>query len=321
MRRALALLLLLAPLAGAAQGRIYRIAVLEREPSSANAANFAALRQGLRELGYVEGTNLAIGYRSTEGKDELYPALCADAVQHKADLIIVRGTASAQACMRATRTIPIVFSGVDDPVAEGLVADAGHPGGNVTGLMYTANPVVAEARLDVLRDVFPRIRTLGAMLNLGRPELARQRAYLESAGRELGIAVTVFDVRTLPDLQTSFALAASERLEAVYVPVDDMTMVHRKLVAELGLKHRLPVVSTELAFIEAGGLLAYGPDPSAQYKRLAAIADRIFRGGKVGEIPVERPAIFVLAVNLKTARALGVRIPRQVLSRADRVIQ
>jgi len=321
MRRfVLPLVVGLLPPTAAAQDKIYRIAVLEREPSAANAPNFAALRQGLRELGYVEGKNLAIGYRSADGQDERYPELCADAVKH-ADLIIVRGTAPARACMRATKTVPILFSGVDDPVAEGLVADVGRPGGNVTGLMYTSSPVVAAARLDFLREVFPKITTLAAMINLGKPEFARQRAYLETAGRDLGIAVRVFDVRTLPDLQTAFALAAGERLEAVYVPVDELTMVNRKLVAQLGLRHRLPVVTTEQAFVEAGGLLSYGADATAQYKRLASITDRIFRGGKVGEIPVERPTVFVLSVNLKTARALRVSIPRQVLSRADRVIQ
>jgi putative ABC transport system substrate-binding protein len=320
MLRVLLVLGLLAPLTAAAQDRIYRIAVLERETYTANAANFAALRQGLRELGYIEGKNLAIGYRSVDGQDERYAELCADAVRH-ADLIVARGTAPTRACMRATKSIPILFSGVDDPVAEGLVADVGRPGGNVTGLMYTASPVVAGARLELLREVFPRITALGAMLNLGKPELARQRAYLESAGRDIGVAVRVFDVRTVPDLQTAFAVAASERLEAVYVPVDDLMIANRKLVADLGRKHRLPIVTTESVFVEAGSLLSYGVDASAQYKRLASIADRILRGGKPGEIPVERPSVFVLSVNLKTARDLRVRIPKQVLSRADRVIQ
>jgi ABC-type uncharacterized transport system substrate-binding protein len=320
MRYVMLLLVLLAPLSAAAQGKIYRIAVLEREPSAANTPNFAALRQGLRELGYVEGRNLAIGYRSAEGEDQRYPELCADAARH-ADLIIVRGTAPARACMRATKTVPILFSGVDDPVAEGLVADVGRPGGNVTGVMFPVNPAVAAERLDVLREVFPRLTSLGAMINLGKPELARQRLYLENAGREAGIAVRIFDVRTLPDLQTAFAVAASERLQAVYVPADDLMLLNRKLVGDLGLRHRLPVVATEQAFVEAGGLLSYGADASAQYKRLASIADRILRGGKIGEIPLERPTVFVLSVNLKTAKALRVRIPRQVLSRADRVIQ
>src|SRR5437868_6557926 len=185
MRRVLLCLMLLAPLTAAAEDKIYRIAVLEREPYTANAANFAALRQGLRELGYIEGRNLAIGYRSADGQDERYAELCADAVRH-ADLIVARGTLPARACMRATKSIPILFSGVDDPVAEGLVADVGRPGGNVTGLMYTANPMVAAVRLELLREVFPRITSLGAMLNLGKPELARQRLYLETAAREAG---------------------------------------------------------------------------------------------------------------------------------------
>ena len=321
MRYALLSLLLLASLAAAAQDRIYRIAVLAREPYTANRADFAAFRQGLRELGYVEGKNLAIGYRSADGQDERYPALCADAIQHKADLILAHGAPAVSACKQATSSIPIVFAGVADPVADGLVADVGHPGANVTGIMFASGPLVMTARLELLREVFPRLNTLGAIVNLGGAELARQRQLLESTARSLGIGVRFFDVRSIADLQTAFAQAANERLEALYVASDELTEVNRKLVAELALRHRLPTLTADLSFVEAGSLLSYGADTTVQYRRLAAVADRIFRGGKAGEIPVERPAVFTLAVNLKTARALRMHIPSYVLSRADRVIQ
>ena len=320
MRRVLLVLLLLAPLTAAAQDKIYRIAVIEREPSAANASNFAALRQGLRDLGYVEGRNLAIGYRSTDGQDELYDALCLDAAQH-ADLIIAHGSRAAVACKGASASIPVVFAGVADPVAEKLVADIGRPAGNATGVMSAAGPLVMAIRLDLLRDLFPRIAVLGAMINLAGAEAQRQRQQLEGAAREIGVGVRVFDVRSVADLQTAFAQAASERLGAVYVASDSLTESNRKRVASLGLKHRLPTMTAEVDFVVDGSLISYGADVAVQYKRLASVVDRIFRGANPGDIPVERPTTFNLAVNQKTARELGVRIPRQVLSRADRVIQ
>ena len=321
MRRLLVLLVLLAPLTAAAQDKIYRIAVLEREPSAAYKPNFDAFRQGLRELGYVEGKNLAIGYRSADGQDERYPALCAEAIQRKADLILAHGTPAVMACKKATSSIPILFSGVADPVADGLVADIGRPGGNVTGIMYASGPLVMTARLELLKEVFPRIAVIGAIVNLGGAELSRQRQLLESTGRVLGIGVRFFDVRSLADLQTAFAQAANERLEAVYVASDELLEVNRKLVGDLALRHHLPTVTAEANFVEDGSLLSYGADMAVQYRRLAGAADRIFRGGNTGEIPVDRPAVFMLAINQKTAKALRVRIPSYVLSRADRVIQ
>jgi putative ABC transport system substrate-binding protein len=321
MRRLILALLACLPIVALAQAWIHRIAVIEPQPSTANGANFSALRLGLRERGYVEGKNIAIGYRSADGEDERYPELCAEAVQHKVGLIIVHGTPAARACMQATGSIPILFFNVDDPVANGLVADAGRPGGNATGLMYASSPLVIEARVKLLREVFPDIARVAAMINLGKPELARQRREIESSGRDLGIAIRVFDVRSVPDLQTAFAQAANERLQAVYVPIDDLTEANMKLVAALGLKHRLPTLTAHSAFVEAGSLLSYGADTVAEYRRLAVIADRILTGAKPGEIPLERPVAFTLTVNLQTARKLRVRIPRQVLSRADRLIQ
>jgi len=321
MRYLLLLLVVLAPLTAAAQDKIYRIAVLEREASGENKFNFAAFRQGLRDLGYVEGRNLAIGYRSAEGDDARYPALCAEAIERKADLILAHGTPATAACMKATSSIPIVFASVADPVADRLVEDVGRPGGNVTGIMYASGPPVMTARLELLKEIFPRTAVIGAILNLGGAELSRQRQLLESSGRSLGIGIRFFDVRSLADLRTAFAQAANERLEAVYVASDELIEVNRKLVGDLAIKHRLATLTPEVNFVEDGALLSYGADLTVQYRRLASIADRIFRGAKVGDIPVERPGVFTLAINQKTAKALRVRIPGQVLSRADRVIQ
>jgi len=321
MWRVLLVVALLAPLAAAAQDKIYRIFVIERGLSSANVLNFTAFRQGLHELGYLDGKNLAIFYRSADGQDRRFPALCAEAVQQKADLILAHGRPAAAACKKATSSIPILFAGVADPVADGLVADLGHPGDDITGVMYASGPQVMAVRLELLQEMFPRIRVIGAMANFGGPEVARQRELLESAGKSLGIAVRFFDVRSLSDLKTAFAQAANQRLEAVYIASDEVLEVNRKLVAELAIQYRLPTIAAETQFVEEGSLVSYGTDMVVQYKHLAAIADRIFRGGKAGEIPVERPTVFTLAVNPKTARAFGIRIPAPVLSRADRVIQ
>src|SRR4051812_19933770 len=313
MRRLLLALLAAIPTKAGAQEWIHRIAVIERLSSTINSADFASLRQGLRERGYIEGKNLAIGYRSADGQDDLFPGFCEEAVKRKAGLIIVHGTAPARACMQATKSIPIIFFNVDDPVANGLVGDVGRPGGNATGLMYASNPQVVASRLQLLREVFPNIAKVGAMINLGKPELARQRLELERSGREMGITIRVFDVRSLPDLQTSFAQAANERLRAVYLPVDDLTEANARLVGDLGLKHRVATVTAEVAYTAAGSLFSYGADTVTEYRKLAFIADRIFNGGKPSEIPLERPVAFTLTVNLQTAKKLRVRIPKQVL--------
>src|SRR3954468_14650843 len=214
MRRLLLALLAAIPTIAGAQEWIHRIAVIERLSSTINSADFASLRQGLRERGYIEGKNLAIGYRSADGQDDLFPGFCQEAVKRKADVIVVHGTSPARACIQATKSIPIIFFNVDDPVANGLVADVGRPGANATGLMYASNRLVVATRLKLLKEALPNVAKVAAMINLGKPELARQRAELERAGRELGIAIRLFDVRSVADLQTAFAQAANERLQA-----------------------------------------------------------------------------------------------------------
>ena len=214
MRRVLLLLLLLAPLSAAAQ-KVYRIAVIEREPALVVDPNVQALLQGLKELGYREHKDFSLRYESADGRDERYRALCAEVVKMKVDIIVTRGTAATQACKRATSSIPILFAGVADPVSDGLVADIGRPGGNVTGIMYASGPLVTAARVELLRELFPQISMIGVIANLGGQELPRQRQQAENAARELGIGWRLFDVRSVADLQTAFAQAANARLEAV----------------------------------------------------------------------------------------------------------
>jgi putative ABC transport system substrate-binding protein len=303
-----------------AQPKVYRIVMLERDSAEANAVNVNALRRGFRELGYVEGKNLAIEYRSADGRDDRYPALCAEAVGLKADLIVVRGTPPGLACKRATGTIPIVFAGAGDPVGDGLVASFARPGGNITGFTSVSNELAAK-RLEVLREVFPKAAHIGALMNLGNPNVVSHRKQLEAAAQVLGIRISVFDVRTSADLQTALEQAAKQRVDAVYVPIDSLTDFNRKLIADLALKHRLPTINAESTYVDAGGLISYGSNTPARYHRLATVADKIFKGAKAGDIPVEQPGLFLMAINLKTAKALRVTIPKEVLFRADRVIQ
>ena len=321
MRRLLSLALIaLLPLSAAAQQKVYRIAMLERQSARAGAANVSALKQGFRELGYVEGKNLAIEYRSTDGRDDRYPALCADAVDRKVDLIIVRGTPPTLACKKATDSIPIVFAAAGDPVGDGLIASLGHPGGNVTGFS-TTNSQLAAKRLEVLREILPNAAHIGALMNLGNPNIVSHGKELERAAQSLGIRVKVFDVRSAGELEKSLDEAAKLRLEAIYVPIDSLTEVNRKLIADAALKHGLPTITSESPYVEAGGMLSYGPSALARYRRVATLADKIFKGTKPGDIPVEQPSEYLMTINLRTAKALGITIPKEVLFRADRVIQ
>jgi putative ABC transport system substrate-binding protein len=311
---------LVVPFFALAQPMVYRIAVLERESAQLASVNLEALRQGFRELGYVEGKNLAIEYRSTDGHNEAYPALCREVVGLKVDLIVVRGTPPALACKKATTSIPIIFVGAGDPVSDGIITSFAHPGGNVTGFS-SANNQLAAKRLELLRELFPRAVNIAVLLNLGNPSLAGQRKEVEAAAPHLGMKVEIFDVRTREDLQSSIDQASKQRFDALYVAIDAVTEANREMIADLALKHRLPTINAEATFVEAGGLISYAISNPANYRRVAGLADKIFKGAKPGDLPVEQPSTLMLEINLKTANALGVTIPKQVLFRADRVIE
>jgi putative ABC transport system substrate-binding protein len=294
--------------------------MLERAPAQANFERVNAFRQGLRELGYIEGKNLVIEYRSTGGRDDLYPKLCAEAVRLKVDLILVRGTPPVVACKQATATIPILIGGAGDPVADGLVASLAHPGGNVTGLS-TLTVGTAGKRLQLLREVLPKASRVGVLVNMSNPNVRTQWKQLLPGAEELGIRLTPLDVRKPEDLEPAFAKAAKQRLDSVYVTLDALTDTNRKLIGELALKQRLPTVTPEDIYVDAGCLISYGQNGPALYRRAASIADKILRGTKPADIPVEQPTELQLVVNLRTAKALGVIILKVVLFRADRVIE
>jgi putative ABC transport system substrate-binding protein len=312
--------LLSPPLALEAQpaGKVYRIGMLERTSPAINAANLDAFRQGLRDLGYVEGKNFVIEYRSADGRDERFPGLAAELVRLKVDLIVTRGTPAALAAKHATGTIPVVITGLADPVGQGVVASLAHPGGNITGVSAIVTEIYAK-RVELLRELVPRAARIAALLNMSSPALPPAWKEIETAARSLGIQPQLLDVRKPEDLGPAFAGAIRQRADALVVGQDTLTQANQRLIVDLAAKHRLPAVYASGEFIR--GLVIYGVNYPDHYRRAASFAERIFKGAQPGDLPVERPTKLELVINLKTAQALGLTIPPSLLQRADQVIE
>ena len=317
---ALASGLLAAPLAAQAQqpGKVYRIGMLERTSPATNAANFEAFRRGLRELGYVEGKNLVIEYRSADGRDERFAGLATELVRLNVDLILTRGTPAALAAKNATGTIPVVITGLADPVGQGIVASLARPGGNITGVSAIVTELYAK-RVELLRELLPRASRISALFNMSNPSLPPAWKEIETAARSLGFQPQLLDVRKPEDLGPAFDGAVRRRTDALVVGLDTLTQASQRLIVDLAAKHRLPAVYASMEF--AGGLVVYGVNYPDHYRRAATFADRIFKGTQPGDLPVERPTKFELIINVKTAKALGLTIPPSLLQRADQVIE
>jgi putative ABC transport system substrate-binding protein len=321
---ALALLLsvLAAPLAVGAQGsgRVPRIGLLfTGTPPPESSRSVEAFRSGLRELGYVEGQNIRLEYRwEPEGRSDRLPvSQAAELVRLGVDVIVAQTTLHALAARQLTSTTPIVFGASSDPVGSGLVASLAKPGRNVTGLSLLA-PDVTGKLMELLKDTVPNVSRIVA---LGYASGFSHRGELESAARTLGVRLEVHEVHDPTDLDRAFQAATAARAQAVLTLPSHFFATHRARVAELALKSRLPAGSIETGFAEAGGLLSYGPNIPENFRRLASYVDKILKGAKPADLPVEQPAKFELVLNLKTARALGLTIPPAVLARADRVIE
>jgi len=312
--------LLVAPLAARAQqvGKVYRIGILETIPAAQNAANLDALRKGLRDLGYVEGRNLIIEYRSADGRAERFPDLASELVRLKVDLIVTRGTPAARAAKNATGTIPVVMATMGDPRA--LVASFAHPGGNITGVTTFSTELTAK-RIELLKELVPNLSRVALLHNMGNPAAPPEWEETKTAARSLGLQAELLDVRSQGDLGRAFELAVRQRVDALVIGADGLTQMHQQTIVDLVARNRLPAAYPAREFVEAGGLIAYAVNYPDLYFRFASFVDKIFKGAKPGELPVEQPTKFELVINLKTAKALGLTIPPAVLARADEVIE
>jgi putative ABC transport system substrate-binding protein len=297
--------------------KIYRIGVLAPTSAAVNAANLNAFREGLQEHGYVEGRNLIIDYRSVDGQDERFPDLATELVRLKVDVIMTQGTPAVSAAMKATPLIPIVMAS-GEPLSTGVVSGLARPGANVTGL----SSQIAETsgkRLQLLKEAAPGIHRIAAMLDMGNPASVVQWQAMERDARSMGLDVQLLDVRKSENLAPAFEAAVKQRADAIVVGRSMQNDARR--IAELSVQRRLPSMFPTRDFVDAGGLMAYGANNPAQYRRAAAYVDKILKGAKPGDLPVEQPTKFELVINLKTAKALGLTIPQSLLLRADEVIQ
>jgi len=304
-----------------AQARVYRVGVLSAGNREASRHLFGAFEAGMRDLKYVAGQNLTLEYRFAEGKFELLPSLAAELVRLKPDALLVHSTPGNLAAKKATTEIPIVMVAVADPVGVGLVASLARPGGNITGITnITAE--LAGKRVELLKEILPGASRFAVIVNPNDPNAQLQIRSAEGAARALGVQLhPVLEVRSVEDLESAFSAAVKSRAGAAIRMVDPLVASTRKRTVELTIKHRLPVVYAFREDAEAGGLIAYGTNLHDQFRGAAIFVDKILKGAKPADLPVEQPTRFELVINLKTAKALGITIPRTVLLRADRVIE
>jgi len=281
---------------------------------------FEAFRQGLRELGYVEGQNIAIESRWAEGKDDQYPVLAADLVRLKVDVIVAVGGAATKAAQQATTTIPIVMSLVNDPLGSGLVPSLARPGGNVTGISLMSPELVGK-QLGVLKEMVPKVSRVALLRNPANPASGPQLREAEAAARTLGVRLQTLEARNPQEIDSAFAAMTRERAGALVVLTDSIFTNQRRQIAELAAERRLPAVYGNTEHAEAGGLVAYGANFLDLERRAATYVDKILKGAKPADLPVEQSTKFELVINLKTAKTLGLSIPASLLSRADEVIQ
>ena len=305
---------------GAQQARGHRIGFISSASSTSLAARDEAFRQGLHALGYVVGQNITIEYRWADGRNERLPGFAAELVNLKLDIIVTHGVVATRAVKQATTTIPIVIAAADDPVAAGLVPNFARPGGNITGLTLMT-PDLMEKRLELLRAVVPGRTRVAVLWNPGNPVSEPELRKAEAAARSLGLQLQSLGVRDPRELPGAFSSMKTERAGVVFLVPDAMFFGQRNEIAGLAASNRLPLVAHLREFADAGGLMTYGPNGLDVHRRAATYVDKILKGAKPGDLPVEQPTKFDLVINLKTAAALGITIPPAVLARADHVIE
>jgi putative tryptophan/tyrosine transport system substrate-binding protein len=298
--------------------KVYRIGILETIPVTQNAANLDALRKGLRDLGYVEGRNLIIEYRSADGRAERFPDLASELVRLKVNLIVTRGTPAAKAAKNATGTIPVVMVAMGDPLA--VVASLARPGGNITGATTFSLELTAK-RIELLKELVPNLSRIALLHNMSNPVGPPEWQETKTAARSLGLEAELLDVRSQADIGRAFELAARQHVDALLIGIDGLTQMHQQTIIDLAARNRLPANYPARSFVAAGGLMAYAVNYPGLYFRAAGLIDKIFKGAKPAELPVEQPTKFELVINLKTAKTLGLTIPQTVLLSADEVIE
>jgi putative tryptophan/tyrosine transport system substrate-binding protein len=309
------------PLVGRAQqpAKLPTIGFLGAGTSSSHGQWAAAFVQRLHDLGWIEGRTIAIEYRWAEGRTERFDEIAAEFVRRKVDVIVTSATAAIIAIKQATSVIPIVFAAAGDPVGTGLVASLARPGGNVTGLSIQQTDLAAK-RLELLREVVRDLRRLAILANVGGPAVVLDMREVQAAARTLGLEVITSEIRRGEDIVPAFE-ALNGRAEALYVCIDPLVNAHRIRINTLAMAARLPTVHGSREWVETGGLMSYGPNLPDQFRRAADYVDKILRGAKPADLPVEQPRKFDLTINLTTAKALGLVIPESFLLRADEVIE
>lgn len=298
-------------------GRVFRVGVLDALAAEQN-VNFAAFRARLRELDYVEGRNLAIEYRSSEGQNERFVSLAEELVRIPVDIIAARGAPATLAAKAATRTIPVVMTGIPEPLL--AVASLSHPGGNVTGLTTSSNDLQTK-RLELIRELVPRLQKVAFLTNLSNPATRLQWDELEGAAVRLPLSARLLDARSVDDIQLAFRTAKAERVGALVVSTDGLVRANFHLIIELCAQHALPAIYGFGEFVQAGALIAYGPSYRALYRKAALYVDKILKGASPADMPVEEPTEFELLINSRTAHILGLTVPPSLLARADEVIE
>jgi putative ABC transport system substrate-binding protein len=310
------------PLAARAQqpGKTWRIGVLETVSPDLNAKNIEALKRGLRDLGYVENQNYVLEYRSADGDGERFPAFADELVRLRVDLIVTRGTPAARAAKSATEAIPIVMAAIGEPLGTGVVASLARPGGNVTGLSGFVTELAGK-RVELLKELRPGNSIAAFFSNMANPVVPPQWEETRKAAQALGIDVSLLDVRSRDDIPAAFETAVARGVEALLVGIEAVVQANRQLIADLAAKHRLLSIYPSREFVEAGGLVAYGVNYPDLYFRSASLIDKIFRGAKPGDLPVEQPTKLEFIINLNAAKAIGLTVPPLLIARADEVIE
>ena len=299
--------------------RIPRIGILNPTSSSFFLPRVEAFRRRLRELGYIEGQNIVFEYRYAEGKQDRFPELAAELVRLKVDVLVTAGTPAARAAKNATATIPIVFAGASDPLGTGIVSSLAQPGGNITGLSLMV-PDLDGKRLELLKEAVPKVARVAFLWQPGgRRNLPLTK--MEAAAKALGLKLLSLEVRSLDDFEGAFARAKKERAQALITTTGGRINTQQRRVLDFAAKNRLPTIYHYSEFVEAGGLMSYGPDNTDVWRRAATYVDKILKGAKPADLPVQQATKFEFIVNLNAAKQIGLTIPPNVLARADRVIK